>query len=231
MSGLTDSMPKAMGIALFDLDHTLLGGDATYEWIQFLIRLGVLDRAIYEAELERFYDEYRAGTLDIRAFLHFDFRPLSSHPRAKLEQWREQYLGEVVAPMILPKALDLIAWHEARGDLTAIVTAANSFVCGPIARMFGVQHLLASEPECIDGEFTGNIDGIPCFHEGKVTRLEAWLTSRGQALADFPESYFYGDSTSDVPLMEKVTHPVAVHPGEALAELARARNWPIISLR
>jgi HAD superfamily hydrolase (TIGR01490 family) len=231
MSDRADGMHKAMGIALFDLDYTLLGGDATYEWIHFLMRLGVLDRATYEAELERFYDEYAAGTLDIHEFLHFDFRPLSSHPRTQLEQWREQYLGEVVAPMMLPKALDLIAWHQARGDLTAIITAANSFVSAPIARMFGVQHLLASEPECRDGEFTGKIDGIPCFHEGKVTRLEAWLASRGQALADFPESYFYGDSTSDVPLMEKVTHPVAVHPGEALAELARARNWPIISLR
>ncbi len=231
MNARADRKRKARGIALFDLDYTLLGGDATYEWIHFLMRLGVLDRATHEAELERFYDEYAAGTLDIREFLHFDFRPLSSHPRAQLEQWREQYLRQVVTPMILPKALDLIAWHDARGDLTAIITAANSFVAGPIAGLFGVQHLLASEPECRNGEFTGRIDGIPCFHEGKVTRLDAWLASRGQALATFPESYFYGDSTSDVPLMEKVTHPVAVHPGEALAELARSRNWPIISLR
>lgn len=231
MTGSAGPGHDAKGIALFDLDFTLLGGDATYEWIHFLIDIGVLDRDVHEAELERFYEEYDAGMLDIRAFLHFDFRPLASHPRAQLEQWRERYLAQVVAPMILPKSLELVAWHEARGDLTAIITAANSFVATPIARMFGVQHILASEPECKDGEFTGRIEGIPCFHEGKVIRLDAWLASRGQALADFAESYFYGDSQSDVPLMEKVTHPVAVEPDEALAEIARRRNWPIISLR
>lgn len=219
------------GIALFDLDYTLLGGDATYEWIHFLIDLGVLDRGIYEGELERFYDEYAAGTLDIRAFLDFDFRPLASHPRAQLEQWREQYLAQAIAPIILPKARDLIAWHEARGNLTVIITAANSFVSTPIASMFGVRHILASVPESRDGEFTGKIDGIPCFHEGKIIKLEAWLAGRGQALTDFAESYFYGDSQSDVPLMEKVTHPIAVEPDDALAEIARKRNWPIISLR
>ena len=219
------------GIALFDLDYTLLGGDATYEWIHFLIRQGVLERESTAAELERFYDDYGVGTLDIHAFLHFDFEPLARHPRAQLEQWREQYLQQAVAPMILPKALELIASHQARGHLTAIITAANSFVTAPIAEMFGVRHLLASEPEAIGGEFTGKIEGIPCFHEGKVIKLDAWLASRDLRLDEFAESYFYGDSQSDVPLMEKVTHPVAVEPDDALAELARARRWPIISLR
>jgi HAD superfamily hydrolase (TIGR01490 family) len=231
VSGGTGERQRAAGIALFDLDYTLLGGDATYEWIHFLIGLGALDRATYEAELEQFYDDYRAGTLDIHAFLHFDFRALASYPRVQLEDWREQYLAKAIAPIILPKARDLIASHEARGNLTVIVTAANSFVTAPIARLFGVQHLLASDPECVDGEFTGRIKGIPCFHEGKITRLEGWLASRGQALPDFAESYFYGDSQSDVPLMEKVTHPVVVGPDDALARLAQARNWPIISLR
>jgi HAD superfamily hydrolase (TIGR01490 family) len=231
VSGRASEKQGATGIALFDLDYTLLGGDATYEWIHFLIGLGALDRATYEAELERFYDDYRAGTLDIRAFLHFDFRALSSHPRAQLEDWRDQYLTKAIAPIILPKARDLIASHEARGNMTVIVTAANSFVTTPIARMFGVQHLLASDPECVDGEFTGRIEGVPCFHEGKITRLEGWLASRGQALPDFAESYFYGDSQSDLPLMEKVTHPVVVGPDDALARLAQARNWPVISLR
>jgi HAD superfamily hydrolase (TIGR01490 family) len=222
---------RVAGIALFDLDYTLLGGDATYEWIHFLIGLGALDRASYEAELEQFYDDYRAGTLDIHDFLHFDFRALSSHPRAQLLAWREQYLAEVIAPILLPKARQLIASHEARGHLTVIVTAANSFITAPIAGMYGVRHLLASDPEIADGEFTGRIEGIPCFHEGKITRLDAWLASRGQALPDFAESYFYGDSQSDVPLMEKVTHPVVVSPDDALARLAQAHNWPIISLR
>ena len=231
MTGGTGERQRAAGIALFDLDYTLLGGDATYEWIHFLIGLGALDRATYEAELEQFYDDYRAGTLDIHAFLHFDFRALASFPRVQLEDWREQYLAKAIAPIILPKARDLIAWHEARGHLTVIVTAANSFVTTPIARMYGVGYLLASDPECVDGEFTGRIEGIPCFHEGKIIRLEAWLASRGQALQDFAESYFYGDSQSDVPLMERVSHPVVVGPDDALAQLAQARNWPIISLR
>jgi HAD superfamily hydrolase (TIGR01490 family) len=222
---------SAPGIALFDLDYTLLGGDATYEWIHFLIDLGVLEREATAAELERFYDEYAAGTLDIHDFLHFDFQPLASHPRAQLEQWREQYLAQVVAPMIPPKSLDLVASHAARGHLTVIITAANSFVSTPIARLFGVSHLIASEPESRDGEFTGKIEGIPCFHEGKVIRLDAWLASRGQALTDFAESYFYGDSQSDIPLLERVTHPVVVGPDDALAEIARQRRWPIISLR
>jgi HAD superfamily hydrolase (TIGR01490 family) len=231
MNGRAGRTRNAIGIALFDLDYTLLGGDATYQWIHFLMDRGALDRETCGAELERFYDDYREGTLDIEAFLHFDFRPLASYPRAQLEQWREQYLAEAIAPIMLPKARDLITWHDARGDLTAIITAANSFVTTPIARMFGVAHLLASEPECRNGEFTGKIEGIPCFHEGKVIRLDAWLASRGQTLAGFRESYFYGDSQSDLPLLEKVTHPVAVEPDDVLAQLARTRNWPIISLR
>jgi sarcosine oxidase subunit gamma len=150
----------------------------------------------------------RQGHARHRRFLHFDFGALSSHPRARMEAWREEYLAKQIEPIILPKARELIASHEARGHVTAIVTAANSFLTAPIAQMIGVQHLLASDPEIAEGEYTGKIAGIPCFHEGKIQKLEAWLESRGEALSDFPESYFYGDSQSDVPLMEKVTHPV-----------------------
>lgn len=219
------------GIALFDLDYTLLGGDATYEWIHFLIGQDAVERTIYEPQLEQYYRDYAAGTLDIYAFLRFDFSALSRHPRAQLEQWREKYLAQAIAPIILPKARELIASHKARGHLTAIVTAANSFITTPISRLLGVEHLLASVPECVDGEFTGNIDGIACFHEGKVIKLNAWLEGRGEKLSNFSESYFYGDSQSDVPLMERVTNPVAVGTDEALGRLARSRGWPIISLR
>ena len=219
------------GIALFDLDYTLLGGDATYEWMQFLMRQGVLDRAVDGAQLDRFYDQYAVGTLDIVEFLHWDFRPLAKHPREQLEQWREQYVMEAIAPIILPKARELIAWHGSRGDLTVIVTAANAFITTPIARMIGVAHLLASVPELVDGRFTGRIDGVPCFHEGKVTKIDAWLAERGAKIGDFAESYFYGDSQSDVPLMEKVTNPVAVGPDQKLGTIARERGWPVISLR
>jgi len=222
---------RATGIALFDLDHTLLGGDSTYEWIHFLIRQGAIDRDEYAGKLEKFYDDYAAGTLDIQDFLRFDFSALSMHPRAQLEAWRKEYLEHSIAPIILPKARDLIASHKGRRHLTAIVTAANSFVTAPIAESLGVENLLASVPECVDGEFTGNIDGIPCFHEGKATRLDVWLGERGKTLGDFAESYFYGDSQSDIPLMERVTHPVAVGDDATLGRVARERGWPVISLR
>ena len=218
------------GIALFDLDYTLLGGDATYEWIHFLVRKGAIEQRNI-ALLDQYYEDYGKGTLDIVAFLHFDFGALASQPRAKMEAWREEYLREIMAPLILPKARELIASHGARGHVTAIVTAANSFLTAPIARMIGVEHLLASDPEIADGEYTGKIAGIPCFHEGKIEKLDAWLASRSEALSDFPESWFYGDSQSDVPLMEKVTNPVAVGEDEALGRIARERNWPVISLR
>ncbi len=231
MTTATEGNPKrASGIALFDLDYTLLGGDATYEWIHFLVRQGAIDRASI-ALLDQYYEDYGKGALDIVAFLHFDFGALASHPRARMEAWREEYLAKQIEPIILPRARELIASHQVRGHVTAIVTAANSFLTAPIARMIGVEHLLASDPEIVDGKYTGGIEGIPCFHEGKIHKLQAWLDSRGEALRDFPESYFYGDSQSDVPLMEKVTHPVVVGPDEALAKLAEKRKWPVISLR
>ena len=225
-------MNPQRGIALFDLDHTLLGGDATYEWMQFLMRRGIVERADCEPRLDRFYEDYGQGSLDIHAFLRFDFEPLARHSRSQLEAWRDEYLAESIAPILLPKAHELIAWHHERGDITAIVTAANSFITAPIARLYGAQHLLASEPAVdAQGEFTGEVAGEPCFHDGKVTRLAAWLAERGDALADFSSSHFYGDSQSDVPLLALVTHPVVVHPDAALAELAGSRGWPIISLR
>jgi HAD superfamily hydrolase (TIGR01490 family) len=194
------------------------------------VRKGAIDPASIEL-LDRYYDDYGKGTLDIVAFLHFDFGALTTHARTRMEAWREEYLRDVMSPLILPKARELIASHDARGHVTAIVTAANSFLTGPIAGMIGVGHLLASDPEIVDGEFTGRIDGIPCFHEGKIAKLEAWLADRGEALSDFRESWFYGDSQSDVPLMEKVTHPVAVGADETLGRIARERNWPVITLK
>jgi len=223
-------MSAKPGIALFDLDYTLLGGDATYEWIHFLVRRGAIEPSNIEL-LDQYYEDYGKGTLDIVAFLHFDFGALTRHPRATMEAWREEYLRDIMAPLILPKARQLITTHAARGHVTAIVTAANSFLTGPISKMFGVGHLLASDPEIVDGEYTGKIDGIPCFHQGKIEKLEAWLAARDERLSDYRESYFYGDSQSDVPLMEKVTNPVAVGTDETLGRIARERMWPVISLR
>ncbi|MBY0577721.1 MAG: HAD-IB family hydrolase [Burkholderiales bacterium] len=218
-----------MRLALFDLDNTLLAGDSDFEWAQFLIEKGVLDREVYEARNRKFYEDYRAGTLDIHEFLAFQLKPLSRHSRRQLDLWHAEFMEKKVRPMMLDAARNLIENH--REDLCAIITATNSFVTGPIAAEFGIDHLLATEPEEMNGEFTGNTDGTPCFREGKVERLKNWLASRGEKLEHFEASWFYSDSLNDLPLLEKVSHPVAVDPDPTLKSHAQKMGWPVISLR
>lgn len=220
-----------MNLALFDLDNTLLAGDSDYEWAQFLIDAGVLERGTYEAANLRFYEQYKAGTLDIHEFLDFQLAPLARYGAEELAQWHAEFMRERILPIVLDKARALVAEHLGQGDLCAIVTATNSFVTAPIAREFGVAHLLATEPEIIAGRYTGKLSGTPCFQQGKVERLRAWLDSRGTRLDAFPESCFYSDSRNDIPLLESVTRPVAVDPDDTLADVARRRGWPIMSLR
>ncbi|HSD41708.1 MAG TPA: HAD family hydrolase [Burkholderiales bacterium] len=220
-----------MDLVLFDLDNTLLAGDSDYEWAQFLVDRGVLDRATYEAANDRFYEQYKAGALDIYEFLDFQLAPLARHPRAQLDAWLAEFMDAKIRPMIGRPARDLVAGHLAAGSLCAIVTATNSFVTGPIAREFGVAHLIATEPEARDGAFTGKVAGVPSFRAGKVTRLEQWLSAMGQALERFDATWFYSDSHNDLPLLELVERPIAVDPDDRLRNLAAARGWPIISLR
>jgi HAD superfamily hydrolase (TIGR01490 family) len=215
-------------LVLFDLDNTLLAGDSDFEWAQFLIEQRVLDREVYEARNQRFYDDYRAGTLDIHAFLDFQLKPLSRHSRAQLAAWHREFMERKIRPLIRDKARALVERH--RGDLRVVITATNSFVTAPIAREFGIAELIATEPEQRDGEFTGAVRGIPCFREGKVARLEAWLGERGSSLGAYAESWFYSDSHNDLPLLERVSHPVAVDPDDALRARARSGGWPVISL-
>jgi HAD superfamily hydrolase (TIGR01490 family) len=216
-------------LVLFDLDNTLLAGDSDFEWAQFLIEQGVLDREVYEARNQAFYDQYRAGTLDIRVFLDFQLKPLSRHPRAVLDAWRREFMDRRIRPLMREKARALVARH--RGDLCAVITATNSFVTAPIAREFGIADLIATEPEQKNGVFTGNVAGVPCFREGKVERLASWLATRGRTLDSFAESWFYSDSINDLPLLERVTHPVAVDPDETLRAHAARHGWTIISLQ
>jgi HAD superfamily hydrolase (TIGR01490 family) len=217
-----------MKLALFDLDNTLLAGDSDFEWAQFLIEHGVLDREIYEARNQEFYELYKAGTLDILEFLDFQLKPLSRHPRTALEAWHREFMARKIVPLIRASARALIAGHQ--GALCAIVTATNSFVTAPIAREFGVDHLIATEPEQRDGEFTGKVSGTPCFREGKVVRVEAWLRERGLAFGSFESSSFYSDSLNDLPLLQRVTHPVAVDPDDTLRAHAERSGWPVITL-
>ena len=220
-----------MNLTLFDLDNTLLNGDSDFEWAQFLIEQGVLDRELFEARNLFFYEQYKAGMLDIHEFLDFQLKPLSRHPRDLLNSWHEKFMRQKVRGMITEPARELVSRHRAAGDMCVIITATNSFVTAPIAQEFGVIHLIATEPEQKDGEFTGRVAGIPSFREGKITRLNSWMVQHGWNWSSFDGSWFYSDSLNDLPLMAKVTHPVAVDPDAILRAHAIQRGWPIISLR
>jgi HAD superfamily hydrolase (TIGR01490 family) len=220
-----------MNLALFDLDNTLLACDSDYEWGQFLVDRGVLDRADYEAKNAAFYEQYKAGTLDIHEFLGFALRPLAEHSREDLARWHAEFMAARIRPAMGPASRALVRRHLDAGDLCAVVTATNSFVTGPIAREFGVPHLVATEPEQAGCRFTGRVSGTPCFREGKITRVDAWLAGQGRALKDFSQSSFYSDSLNDLPLLERVSRPVAVDPDDRLAAEAARRGWLVISLR
>lgn len=217
-----------MKLALFDLDNTLLAGDSDFEWAQFLIDQGVLDREVYEARNKAFYSQYKAGTLDIFEFLDFQLKPLARHPRSALDAWHLKFMELRIRPMIRDAARELVERH--RNDLSAVITATNSFVTAPIVRELGVEHLIATEPEQLNGAFTGHVTDIPCFREGKVRRLEAWLDAQGRTLDSFEQSWFYSDSHNDLALLGRVTHPVAVDPDDTLREHAKTHGWPVISL-
>jgi HAD superfamily hydrolase (TIGR01490 family) len=217
-----------MALAIFDLDNTLLAGDSDYLWGRFLAAEGIVDGAYYESENERFYREYKDGTLDIAEFLRFSLRPLRDNPRADLEALRERFVVELIEPIMLRAAKDLVASHREAGDTLMIITATNAFVTSPIAQRFGIAHLIATLPGEENGRFTGEPSGQPAFREGKVERLQSWLREHRETLAG---SSFYSDSHNDLPLLERVDRPVAVDPDPQLRETARSRGWPVISLR
>ncbi|MCG2579028.1 HAD-IB family hydrolase [Dechloromonas sp. XY25] len=222
-----------MNLALFDLDNTLLAGDSDFEWAQFLISKGVVDREVQEAKNIRFYEQYKAGTLDIYEFLAFQLAPLARHSRAELDAWHREYVERHIRPIMTVKARTLVLEHLAAGDLCAIVTATNSFVTGPIAREFGIPHLIGTIPE-VDvhsGAFTGQPTGTPSFQGGKITRVESWLETLGLWWGAFDNSYFYSDSHNDLPLMQKVKTPIAVDPDDKLRTHAGAQGWTVMSLR
>ena len=220
-----------MNLALFDLDNTLLTSDSDFEWSQFLIEKKVLDRKEYESRNLEFYEQYKSGTLDINQFLDFQLQPLSLYPRTQLDDWHNEFMAKKIMSQIAPGAYKLINEHMLGGDLCIIITATNRFVTEPIARILGINNLIATEPDQEDGEFTGQVSGTPCFREGKITRLEDWMDEHNLTWLSFLESWFYSDSLNDIPLLKKVTNPVAVDPDSTLEKYAKENNWPIISLR
>ena len=226
-------MTTQFDLVLFDLDNTLLSGDSDFEWAQFLISRGILDRELQEAKNLEFYQQYQAGTLDIHAFLDFQLRPLARHTRSELDAWHAEFMVTRIRPVIGAAARALVSRHNDTGALTAIVTATNSFVTGPIAREFGIPHLVATVPEqnAGTGRYTGKPQGVPAFREGKIVRVEAWLESLGLWWGSFAHSYFYSDSHNDLPLMSLVSNPIAVDPDQKLRDHALEKGWPVISLR
>jgi HAD superfamily hydrolase (TIGR01490 family) len=221
-------------LALFDLDHTLLPIDSDHEWGRFLVKTGVVDAQYYAAENERFYNDYKAGRLDIFAFLAFALKPLAEHSRQQLNIWHESFMHEVIRPNLHPNAFNLVKKHQDQGDLCCVVTATNSFVTRPIVAAFGIEHLIATEPEVIGdpltGNFSGKVAGIPNFREGKVVRVDNWLAAQGLSWESLSQSYFYSDSINDLPLMEKVSIAKPTNPDDNLRKKAHENDWPVLEL-
>jgi HAD superfamily hydrolase (TIGR01490 family) len=217
-------------LALFDLDHTLLPIDSDYEWGCFLGRIGIVDADDFQSRNHSYAEQYKAGTLDVLEFLGFSLGLIANRPPEQIEAWRRRYMEEVIEPAITPQARALVDGYRQRGDLCALVTATNTFVTTPIARAFGIEHLIGSQAEQVDGVYTGRPLGTPSFREGKVVRTEQWLKSLNKHWRDFDEIWFYSDSSNDLPLLEHATHPVATNPDAGLRALARKRQWPVIEL-
>jgi HAD superfamily hydrolase (TIGR01490 family) len=217
-----------VSLAIFDLDNTLIADDSDYLWGQFLVDRGIVDKLEYEHANAKFYEDYKLGILNIVEFLKFSLRPLSAHDPEQLYQWRAEFVEDIIRPLLLQPALDLISKHRKRGDTLLVITATNRFVTEPIVKLFGIENLLATTPEFKEGRFTGSFIGLPCFREGKVAYLENWLQSSHETLQN---SWFYSDSHNDLPLLTKVENPIAVDPDDSLRQHAESANWPIISLR
>ncbi|MDD2760698.1 MAG: HAD-IB family hydrolase [Methylomonas sp.] len=217
-----------MSLAIFDLDNTLIADDSDFLWGQFLVDRGIVDKDYYERSNQKFYEDYKQGTLDIVEFLGFSLAPLAAHDAAQLYRWREEFIETVIKPITLAAAHDLVERHRAAGDTLLVITATNRFVTEPIVELYGIDNLLATNPELIAGQYTGKFVGAPCFQEGKVEQLQDWLSSAEVGLAG---SCFYSDSHNDLPLLKLVDKPIAVDPDPKLRQAAKAAGWPIISLR
>ena len=218
-------------LALFDLDHTLLPLDSDHQWAEYLAKTGRAgDPEIALRKNEELMDRYNAGDLTAEQAAEFMLGLLAAHPPHLLAAWHEDFMRHIIRPAMTEQAIELVQRHLAAGDLCAMVTATNSFVTAPIARAFGVHTLIATDPEYKAGRYTGKILGTPSFKDGKVIRVNQWLTTLNKELSDFDESYFYSDSTNDLPLLEIVTHPIVTNPSPSLLDIAQQRNWPILNL-
>lgn len=214
-----------MALALFDLDNTLLNGDSDHAWGMFLVEIGAVNAAEHSAKQEYFYQQYLDGSLDIHEFCEFQFRVYAENTLEQLQIWQQQFMHEIIEPMVNSGKSELVETHRAAGDELLIITATNDFITTPIAKRLGVDTLIATQAEFSDGRYTGKLTGVPCFQDGKVTRLKQWLDNTQLSLAG---SYFYSDSINDLPLLEIVSHPIAVTPDDKLRRHAEQLHWQII---
>ncbi len=220
-----------MQLAIFDLDNTLLNGDSDYNWSLFLIEHGVLDSDLYKERNEQFFKDYQSGNLDVYAYCEFQFKTLKENPRELLDELRSDYVKKIINPMITKEAKELVESHRKADHKLLIITATNSYITKPIADLFGIEDLIGTDLEELNGEFTGKVSGLPSFQEGKITRLNLWLEERGLAFEALEKTFFYSDSMNDIPLLEKVSNPVAANPDGVLEKKAIKEDWPIIYLR
>ncbi len=217
-----------MALAIFDLDNTLIAGDSDHAWGEFLVEKSIVDAQVYKEANDQFLQDYQNGELDIFKYLSFALRPLAEHPIEDLLSWRQEFFELKIKPLMLDKAIHLVEQHRAAGDTLLIITATNHFVTEPIAQAFGIDTLIATTPEQVKGQYTGQVSGTPSFKEGKISRLNEWLASSQQSLEG---AFFYSDSHNDLPLLKLVDSPVAIDPDETLREHSEKRGWPIRTLR
>ncbi len=218
-------------LALFDLDHTLLPIDSDHEWVEFLIRHQLAgDPEAVRRRNDELYAKYQAGTLTIEESAAVMLGFLKMHSPYDLAKYHEIYMQEVIRPNIQKVATDLVDKHLSQGDLCCLVSATNTFVITPIGRAFAFENIIGTTPEFINGRYTGKFVGTASYKEGKITRVQEWLATLSLSLNDFEKSYFYSDSINDLPLLEKVTHPVATNPQDSLRKIAQEKGWAILDL-
>jgi HAD superfamily hydrolase (TIGR01490 family) len=220
-----------MNLALFDLDGTLLEIDSDHAFGEFMVRMGWADGDDFRRANDAFYAQYQAEKLDVHAYIRFATSAWRDRPAAEQAAASRRFIDEMIRPAVHDAALALLRRHAQAGDRLAIVTATNEFVTRPIATLFGVDELIATELQRdADGRVTGAVHGVPAYRDGKVTRVRQWLAAQGLACSDFERITFYSDSTNDLPLLERVSHPVATNPAPALERIAAERGWPILRL-
>lgn len=220
-----------MNLTLFDLDGTLIPQDSDHSFGEYMVKIGWADGAAWAERNDEFYAQYQRGELDVDAYIDFATSVWRSRPPAEAEATRARFMEEVMSPLMRDNARALVCQHQDAGDLVAIVTATNEFVTAPIAAAFGVEHLIAVKLQRdAAGRYTGQIDGVPSFQAGKISRVRDWLASEGRQWQDFERTTFYSDSVNDLPLLEQVSHAVATNPTPALADIAAKRGWTILKL-